>query len=89
MVKRVSKGGLAARVLQKCDADRRGAFVLITSRGRRELSAAAPKHVEAVRDLFVDLLQPEQLAVIRDVAHSVLAQLSIDAETLPRIDDPA
>ncbi len=57
---------------ETCDADRRGAYVAITARGRTELAAAAPGHVAAVRRLFVDQLTPGQLAAIGDAAESVL-----------------
>src|SRR5665811_4538 len=41
---RMVERGLVTR--EKCDSDRRGAFVVITKQGRRELEAAAPGHVE-------------------------------------------
>jgi DNA-binding MarR family transcriptional regulator len=60
---------------QRCGEDRRGMDVVATPRGRREIEAAAPGHVAAVRRLFVDRLAPEQLDVIGDVAEAVLAAL--------------
>jgi hypothetical protein len=47
--------------------------VAVTARGRREIEAAAPGHVAAVRRLFVDRLSPDQLDVIADAAEIVLA----------------
>ena len=41
--------------------------------GRREIEAAAPGHVAAVRRLFVDRLTPSQLDAIGDAADIVLA----------------
>jgi DNA-binding MarR family transcriptional regulator len=58
---------------EKCDSDRRGAFVVVTKLGRRELSVAAPGHVAAVRRLCVDLLTPDQLDAIGEAADIVLA----------------
>ena len=58
---------------EKCDSDRRGAYVVVTKRGRREIEAAAPGHVAAVRRLFVDRLTPSQLDAIGDAAEAVLA----------------
>ena len=58
---------------EKCDADRRGAYVMVTKRGRKELVAAAPGHVAAVRRLFVARLTSNQLAAIGDAAEAVLA----------------
>ena len=60
---------------QKCDADRRGSYVVVTARGRREISAAAPGHVATVRRLFVDVLTPEQLDAIGGAAGEVLVAL--------------
>ncbi len=57
---------------EKCDADRRGAYVVVTERGRNELAAAAPGHVAAVRRLFVDRLTPHQISAIGDAAEAVL-----------------
>ena len=58
---------------ERCDADRRGAFVVVTRKGRREIEAAAPGHVAAVRRLFVDQLTTSQLDTIGDAAEAVLA----------------
>ena len=58
---------------ERCDTDRRGAFVVVTERGRTEIEAAAPGHVAAVRRLFVDRLTPSQLESIGEAAEAVLA----------------
>jgi len=58
---------------EKCGADRRGAFVVVTKRGRKEIEAAAPGHVAVVGRLFVDQLTPRQLASIGEAAEAVLA----------------
>lgn|SRR5487761_1902098 len=73
-IARMSERGLVTR--EQCDSDRRGAFVVITRKGRRELGSAAPGHVAAVRRLFLDALTPEQLLVISEVCESTLARLS-------------
>jgi DNA-binding MarR family transcriptional regulator len=72
-VARMTRRGLVGK--EKCDSDRRGAFVVITADGRREITAAAPGHVEAVRRLFVDRLTPAQLDVISAAAEVVLSTL--------------
>lgn len=72
---------------QKCDSDRRGFYVAVTPRGRREIEAAAPGHVATVRRLFVDRLTTAQLDAIADAAHSVLAAL--DKPTDDQHDRPA
>ena len=77
-------GRMATRSLvtkERCDSDRRGAYVVVTPTGRREIEAAAPGHVAAVRQLFVDRLSPAQLDAIGDVAELVLAALDESVET--------
>jgi DNA-binding MarR family transcriptional regulator len=61
---------------EKCDTDRRGAFAVVTDLGRREIEAAAPGHVAAVRRLFVDRLSPSQLDTVAAVARTVLAAVA-------------
>jgi DNA-binding MarR family transcriptional regulator len=70
---------MTARALvrkEPCDTDRRGAFVVVTRQGRREIEAAAPGHVTTVRKLFVDRLTPRQLDAVADAAEAVLAGLA-------------
>ena len=71
-------GRMAGRGLvkkERCGSDRRGAYVVVTKRGRREIERAAPGHVAAVRRHFVDRLTPKQLDAIGDAAEVVLAAL--------------
>ena len=72
-ISRMADRGLVAK--ERCDSDRRGAYVVVTRRGRDEIASAAPGHVMAVRRLFVDRLTPQQLDEVRDVAETVLAAL--------------
>jgi len=72
-VGRMVARGLVAK--EACDTDRRGAYVVITERGCREIAAAAPGHVAAVRRLFVDRITPSQLDAVGEVADIVLATL--------------
>ncbi len=77
-VGRMVERGLVKK--QKCDADRRGFYVVVTARGRRELEAAAPGHVATVRRVFVDRLAAEQLDALGDAAEAVLAGFDQPAE---------
>jgi DNA-binding MarR family transcriptional regulator len=70
-VGRMVERGLVKK--EKCDSDRRGFYVAVTPAGRREIKAAAPGHVAAVRRLFIDHLTPEQLDAVGDAAETVLA----------------
>lgn len=68
-------GRMAGRGLvrkERCETDRRGAFVAVTPQGRREIAAAAPGHVATVRRLFVDRLSPAQLDAVAEAAETVL-----------------
>jgi DNA-binding MarR family transcriptional regulator len=64
--KRMASRGLVEMAL--ADHDRRVTEVSLTSGGRDVLSAAAPGHVELVRRLFFDGLDPE---VVRRLAESL------------------
>jgi DNA-binding MarR family transcriptional regulator len=73
-VARMADRGLLTK--EQCDTDRRGAFVVVTDEGRREIEAAAPGHVDAVRRLFIDRLTARQLDTIGTAAQAVLATLA-------------
>ena len=72
-VARMTDRGLVKK--EKCDSDRRGAFVAITKRGGKEIESAAPGHVRTVRRLFIDPLTPDELDVIATAAERVLADM--------------
>jgi DNA-binding MarR family transcriptional regulator len=74
---RMARRGLVTKE-KDCPNDRRGAFVVITERGRAAIEAAAPGHVEAVRRLFIDRLTPGQLDAVGEAAEIVLAALDED-----------
>lgn len=76
-VTRMTARGLLRK--ERCDGDRRGAFVVITAPGRKAIEAAAPHHVATVRRLFIDSLTRSELDAITSAAEKVLAVL--DAET--------
>jgi DNA-binding MarR family transcriptional regulator len=70
-VRRMTGRGLVTK--EKSESDRRGADVVITAHGRREIAAAAPGHAATVRRLFIDRLTGSQLDAIGDAAEAVLA----------------
>ena len=69
-IARMVERGLVEKV--RCDTDRRGSFVTPTTEGRRAIRSAAPGHVAAVRELFVDRLTAAQVEAIADAAGDVL-----------------
>ena len=72
-VARMGDRGLVTK--EKCGDDRRGAYVVVTKRGRHAVEAAAPRHLETVRRLFIDRLTPRQLDMVGAAAEAVLAGL--------------
>ena len=75
-IARMADRGLVAK--DKCDDDRRGAFVVATDQGRAAIEAAAPHHVETVRRLFVDPLTPAELDALGRVAQKILDAMAGD-----------
>lgn len=56
-VGRMEKNRLIERV--PCEDDRRGVIAILTDEGQRLLVEAAPAHVESVREVFVDVVDPD------------------------------
>lgn len=73
-MRRMEQRGLVER--EDCPTDARGAYVRLTPAGRAAIEAAAPGHVEAVRRLFLDVLEPAELDVLAAMADRVLARLA-------------
>ena len=72
-VTRLERAGLVER--SSCADDKRGVLATLTDKGYAALETAAPAHVAAVRDLFVDLVEPEDLAAIGRGFRAVLDRL--------------
>jgi DNA-binding MarR family transcriptional regulator len=64
-IRRMESRGLVSR--EGCTGDGRGAFVVLSSTGRKAIEAAAPSHAAAVRQLLFDAMSEEQVAVLEDV----------------------
>lgn len=64
-LRRMEQRGLVQR--SECTEDARGTMIALTAAGRAALEKAAPGHVDAVRRHFVDLLAPEEIAVLATV----------------------
>lgn len=54
-----------------CDTDRRGQLARLTDAGYAALESAAPGHVAAVREHFLDRLSEEQIAQLTAIAEAV------------------
>ena len=55
----------------ECPSDKRGSFAVLTERGFEVLQAAVPGHVEQVRKVLFDVLSPEQLDQLGDIATTI------------------
>jgi DNA-binding MarR family transcriptional regulator len=56
---------------------------VLTAAGLALVEAAAPGHVRAVRELFVDALHPEQLRGLREANQQILRRIDPDQATRP------
>jgi DNA-binding MarR family transcriptional regulator len=78
--KRMGKRGLVS--CGSAATDRRVTEVSLTARGRAALRAAAPAHVDLVRDLFFDGLPDQLLAPLTEALENIYANI-LDRGTLP------
>lgn len=72
-VTQLERGGLVCR--RSCPTDVRGVFAVLTEEGRAALRRAAPGHVALVRELLIDALTPQQLALLADGLAEVARRL--------------
>ncbi|MFC4059128.1 MarR family winged helix-turn-helix transcriptional regulator [Planomonospora corallina] len=75
---RMQRRGLVER--RECADDGRGAFIVLTETGREAIATAAPGHVEAVRELFIDALGPDQVGALHHLATQVLVRIDAAAD---------
>lgn len=61
-IARMERSGLVTR--QQCPSDGRGVFARLTDAGYRTLEAAAPTHVESVREGLIDIVADEDFMAI-------------------------
>ncbi len=83
-VARLEERGWVRRV--DCPTDRRGQIAMLTDQGFAALSAAAPGHVEQVRQVLFDALSAEQLRQLDSISSAILANAAsspTDADGCP------
>ncbi len=73
---RMERRGLIERT-ESAD-DRRRSLVAVTWEGREAITAAAPRHVDDVRRLFLDHLTPGQITLLAEISDSVLEKIGAD-----------
>ena len=71
---RMEKRGLIRR--EPCPDDSRGADVVLTEQGAEAFRTGSIPHLEAVRELFIDALSPEQLNQLEGIAKALRAHLN-------------
>ncbi|MGJ6968561.1 MarR family winged helix-turn-helix transcriptional regulator [Streptosporangium sp. G11] len=71
-VKRLEERGWVRR--EPCAADKRVSWAILTDQGLAVLAAAAPGHVEAVRQTLFDRLDPEQLRRLAEICAAILTR---------------
>jgi DNA-binding MarR family transcriptional regulator len=80
-VARLEEQGWVRRV--DCPTDKRGQVCELTDEGFAKLASAAPGHVEAVRQLLIDQLSPEQLQVMGELGE-IMLRTTAEADLPPR-----
>ena len=78
-IARMESRGLVTR--DEVESDGRGSVVVLSGKGLQTLEAAAPGHVAAVRAHLIDLLSPDQIAALGDIAELVVTGLSDPARS--------
>ncbi|SEG76427.1 DNA-binding transcriptional regulator, MarR family [Nonomuraea solani] len=68
-VARLEERGWVRR--ERCPADRRSYFAVLTDEGYAAIAAAAPGHVEEVRRSLFDVLTPEQVRSLDEICSAV------------------
>jgi len=77
LIDKLVADGLVERL--RCESDARVVYAAITPAGRQRLREAYPTHLRGVREHFIDLLTPAQLAAL----HAALDPLVAGCPTQP------
>lgn len=70
---RMEQRGLITR--HEVPGDARGAVAALTDAGEAAIRSAAPAHAASVREHFIDLLTPQEVRTLGDIAEKVLDRL--------------
>src|SRR4051794_26395675 len=62
-ITRMEAAGFVRR--ENCESDRRGLYAVLTEQGWDTMRHVAPRHVASVREHFIDLIPPQDLAAYR------------------------
>jgi DNA-binding MarR family transcriptional regulator len=75
-MKVMEKAGWVRR--EACPIDKRGFFAVMTPKGWKAIEAAAPDHVNSVRQRFVDLLDKQDQIILAEIFSRVGDELRKD-----------
>ncbi|MFF4756175.1 MarR family winged helix-turn-helix transcriptional regulator [Streptomyces sp. NPDC002514] len=76
---RMERRGLIRR--EECVVDNRGAQVVLTAEGAEAFRNASLPHLRAVWELFVDVLTPDQIAVVGEITAALRARVKVSRDT--------
>ena len=71
-IDRLSNRGFVRR--EKCHDDQRSTWAILTSEGMTALTAAAPDHVEHVREFFFDHIEPTDVPTLAHALETVVEE---------------
>lgn len=80
-IKRMEERGLVTR--EGVEEDGRGAVVALTPMGVRAIADATPGHLASVRRHMIDLLTPDQLNALGEIAETVVNNLADEKRESP------
>jgi len=81
-VRRMEGRGLVSK--NECAEDGRGTVVSLTDEGAQAIGSVAPKHVEKVRELFIDVVDEDEVRLLTEIYERVVARIGeVDGITLP------
>jgi DNA-binding MarR family transcriptional regulator len=78
LIRRLERRGFVRR--ETDPNDRRVSVAILTDAGHAHLAAAAPGHVERVRELVIDALSPTALAQLQKTSKKILARIDNSEE---------
>lgn len=81
-VRRMEGRGLVSK--GTCAEDGRGTVVTLTREGARAIAEVAPKHVDKVRELFIDTVSEEEVHQLTEVYERIITRIGeVDGIRLP------
>lgn len=80
-LRRMEDRGLVRR--EECAVDYRGAWVVLTDDGAHAFRSASVPHLRAVRELFVDALDPDQLDQVAALTAALRGRLDASRPSRP------